>query len=160
VELLASIWSEEGLETARQVEMQRYKVAHQMVDKELIGKLAKDGKPMFVSLVDHDSDRLKKLEPAELERVTCVYCSPYYPTYPEQLGMPFWFGGGGYSDHTFGIEAALLAASRGASYIEVHFCLDKTDLVVRDTPFAKSPAEFRQLVELGNGIGRLISAGA
>lgn len=66
----------------------------------------------------------------------------------------------GYSDHTHGIEACLLAVSRGATYIEKHVCLDKTDLATRDTPFSATPDEFERMVKIGNGMRRLLDAGA
>lgn len=143
VELMASIWSMEGLESARMVGMKRYKIGHQMQDQELIEAIYSDGKEVF-----HSPDN--------------IYVSPHYPTYPRQLQMPNRYndeGYIGYSDHTHGIEACLLAVARGATYIEKHVCLDKTDLVTRDTPFSAMPEEFAELVRIGTGMRRLLDAG-
>lgn len=52
----------------------------------------------------------------------------------------------GYSDHSVGNEATLLAVSLGASWIEKHFTLDKT-LPGPDHRFSANPDEFRDLVK-------------
>jgi N,N'-diacetyllegionaminate synthase len=115
----------------------------------LIGDIIWDGKPTFWSLPDA----------FDAKNVLPIYCSTSYPTYPNQLDLedafPNYYG---YSDHTHGIEACLLAVARGAHYIEKHFCLDKTDLNVRDTPFSATPQEFAEMVRIGNGMRRLLDA--
>ncbi len=162
IELMASIWSKEGLETARSVNMKRYKIAAQKAgDYALCDVIYAGLKQTFVSL-DRHSPHVDYHPEGML-----IYCKSKYPTYPEDLretaeypGMPDKFGEAwfGYSDHTHGIEACLLAVARGAQYVEKHFCLDKTDLVTKDTPFSATPAEFAEMVRIGNGIARLLHA--
>ena len=151
IELMASIWSLQGLETARSVGMKRYKIAHQKAaDEELVVAVTGDMKETFISSSGvrwQGHDRL-------------LYCIPEYPVYPKSFWLPPHFGADymywGYSDHSHGIEPCLLAVARGARYIEKHFCLDKTDLIVRDTPFSATPAEFSEMVRIGSGIARLL----
>jgi N,N'-diacetyllegionaminate synthase len=157
VELMASIWSLEGLETARKVGMISLKIAHQVweKDQELAGAILNEGQETYVS-GDFADVPLSAF---------ALYCVPRYPTYPKDLGMPEYFDQDGksyfgYSDHTHGIEACLLAAARGARYIEKHCALDKTDLITKDTPFSATPEEFQQLVKIGNGMRRLLDAAA
>ena len=162
IELMASIWSYDGLQAARRVGMQQYKIAAQMAgDYELCDAIYSNGKRTFVSLDRHSphADNHQKYNNARL-----IWCKSKYPTYPEDiertdtyLGMPN-FGGDwyGYSDHMHGTDACLLAVARGALYIEKHFCLDKTDLTVRDTPFSATPDEFADMVRVGNGMRRLL----
>jgi sialic acid synthase SpsE len=65
----------------------------------------------------------------------------------------------GYSDHTLGIEAAILAVACGAKVIEKHFTLDKHHSDFRDHQLSADPQEMKQLVSrvreavtlLGNG---------
>ena len=52
----------------------------------------------------------------------------------------------GFSDHTVGSVAAVLAVSFGADFIEKHFTLDK-DLPGPDHAASSTPSEFRYLVE-------------
>ena len=52
----------------------------------------------------------------------------------------------GYSDHTLGTEAAVLAVALGARIIEKHFTLDKRFSDFRDHQLAADPAEMAELV--------------
>ena len=65
----------------------------------------------------------------------------------------------GYSDHTIGIDACLIAISRGAKMIEKHFTLDKTDTTIRDHALSATPDEFRNMVNIGKEISKKISIG-
>lgn len=148
VEFMASIFSHEGLELARECGMERYKIAHQKVDDaDLVAAILMDGKETFVS-------RLKPV--TVLGNVRQIFTTDDYPTL--KPNMPHKFGGDwyGYSDHCLGIEACLLAIARGALYVEKHFCLSKDDLCVRDTPLSATPVEFAEMVRLGEGIGRIV----
>jgi N,N'-diacetyllegionaminate synthase len=141
IELMASIWSEKGLEQARRVGMKRYKVAHQMAsDRELVNKVLSDKNITFIS-------------GASVPPAHSIFCHDQYPTYPSELSVPpefkFYYG---YSDHSHGIGACLLAVARGAQYIEKHVALDKSDLSVRDTSFAATFDEFAALVRYGREI--------
>lgn len=150
VELMASIWSKEGLETARKVGMKRYKIAAQKSrDREFVGMILADGKETFIS----------NTAPWTPITVRTLYCVSKYPVYPQDLDLPCNFGTGtsdyyGYSDHAHGIEPCLIAISRGARYVEKHVCLSKDDLCVKDTPFSATPDEFAELVRMGKGMQR------
>jgi N,N'-diacetyllegionaminate synthase len=70
----------------------------------------------------------------------------------------------GYSDHTLGIEAAVLSVALGARVIEKHFTLSKTQSDFRDHQLSADPAELAELVRrvkvartaLGDGIKRVM----
>ena len=53
----------------------------------------------------------------------------------------------GYSDHTLGIDVAVLAAAAGARIIEKHFTLDKHYSDFRDHQLSADPNEMKALVE-------------
>ena len=133
IELMASIWSMEGLETARRVNMRRYKIAHQMDDKELERTIRMDRKVVFKSG----------------DEIVCDIDYPQYPAIriPDNLY--------GYSSHSHGIADALLAVAKGARYIEKHVTLDKTNPFPRDNSFAITFDEFAQMVRLGDEMARL-----
>jgi len=149
VELMASIWSVGGLETARSVKMPRYKIAHQKEnDGALVREILSDGKPTFIS-----SDKWKG------ENVFQLFCPHEYPTYPG-LKMPHWFDEFyGYSDHSHGIAACLTAVARGAKYVEKHMTLDKTQDGVRDHRFSATPDEFSEMVRIGREMGAWVNGG-
>lgn len=154
VEFMASIWTLEALDLARSLGMKRYKIAHQIAlsnnayQKKLVAEILSDGKETFLS----GSNKHFK------SNVRSIYVSGEYPTYPDDIGMPNKFSEGywyGYSDHTHGISAPLMAIARGAKFVEVHCTLDKTEESIRDNHFACTPDEFATLVRLGRQIARI-----
>jgi sialic acid synthase SpsE len=85
--------------------------------------------------------------------VAFLHCVSSYPAPPEEvnlrvipklreeLGCPI-----GYSDHTLGIEAALLAVAMGAVIIEKHFTLNHNQSEFRDHKLSAEPDEMKALV--------------
>lgn len=147
----ASIWSQDALSVARSVGMQEYKVSHQIaLDEEkvpLVTNIIASGYPVYISGVIHHASNVYPIYVHEDEYPT------YYPHMPQEFSSSGWYG---YSSHAFGIGDALAAIGRGAKYIEKHFCLDKTDLHVRDTVFALLPHEFADMVKYGNEVARAV----
>ena len=64
-----------------------------------------------------------------------------------------WWGG--YSSHTHGIEDALVAIGRGATVIEKHVTLNKTEESIKDNQFALNFDEFSEMVHIGRAMSRL-----
>ncbi len=80
-----------------------------------------------------------------------LHCVVSYPTQPneanllviqqlKQLGVTV-----GYSDHTIGIDAAVLSVALGARIIEKHFTLDKQYSDFRDHQLSADPQELKLL---------------
>jgi len=92
-----------------------------------------------------------------------LWCKSKYPCHPKDMtDLPKNFLNSiysGYSDHTIGIETCLIALSRGASIIEKHFTLDKSDNIIRDHSLSATPREFKNLVEIGTDIYKKIQIG-
>lgn len=65
----------------------------------------------------------------------------------------------GFSDHSVGIELALLAIAKGATVIDKHFTLDKSDVTIRDHASFRTLDEFRQLVSIGREIKQYCDLG-
>jgi sialic acid synthase SpsE len=57
----------------------------------------------------------------------------------------------GFSDHTIGINAAMIAFSRGARIVEKHFTLDKT-MYGPDHSGSMTPDELEQLAQFREGV--------
>ncbi len=96
-----------------------------------------------------------------------LHCVSAYPTPPEQANLaairtiaeslpalP------GYSDHTLGIEAAVLSIAFGARVIEKHFTLDHHQSDFRDHQLSATPDEMRTLVSRAREAERMIGGGA
>lgn len=62
----------------------------------------------------------------------------------------------GYSDHTAGIEAAVLSVACGARIVEKHFTLDKHYSDFRDHELSADPDDLRELVRRVRGAERLL----
>jgi N-acetylneuraminate synthase/N,N'-diacetyllegionaminate synthase len=86
------------------------------------------------------------------DRLAVLHCVSLYPTPVEQanlaaipqiaarLGITV-----GYSDHTLGTDAALVALALGARIIEKHFTLDKKRSSFRDHALSAEPQELARL---------------
>jgi N,N'-diacetyllegionaminate synthase len=83
---------------------------------------------------------------------TFMHCVSLYPTPLESVNLARmdWLRSFtpsvGYSDHTFGTEAAKLAVGRGAAYIEKHFTLSRY-LPGKDQAVSCEPHELRQIAD-------------
>ena len=162
IEMMVSIITDDALDLAHSVGFERYKIASRTVrdNPELCRRIIAEGKETFVSLGMWDRDGFPFASPGT-SNVKYIYCQSKYPTYPSDLtNMPDIFnydGFYGYSDHIHGVEACLLAISRGAQYIEKHFTLNRNSQVIRDHTLSATPNEFQQLTQLGGSIHRLLS---
>jgi len=162
IELMFSIFHREAYELLKQFRPQRYKIASRTVkdDIEFVKEIVEEGRPTIISLGMWEGEGMP-LEPKD--NVCYLWCRSCYPSYPWDMeGFPKDFTNSrytGYSDHTLGIETALLAISRGATIIERHFTLDKSDTTIRDHSLSSSPEEFSNMVQLGRAMANQVAEG-
>lgn len=64
----------------------------------------------------------------------------------------------GYSDHTQGVEAAIMAMAMGARIIEKHFTLDKTR-AFRDHAISSDPKDLRYLAKIAHSVDLILGCG-
>ena len=122
----------------------------------LIKKVATTGKPMIIStgmaaLAELD-ETVRTIREAGCEKFVLLKCTSTYPSTPENsnvLTIPHMrelFGCEvGLSDHTMGVGASVAAVAQGATVIEKHFTLRRSDGGV-DSSFSLEPEEMKQLV--------------
>jgi N,N'-diacetyllegionaminate synthase len=142
----------------------------------LLEQVASTGKPLILSggLAGMDELRYSKnfIEDVWQKRnilssLAILHCVTAYPVPPFEANLSAishmrreFDCTIGYSDHTVGIDAALLAVALGARLIEKHFTVDKRYSDFRDHQLSADPAEFKELVEkvrhaqvlLGSGV--------
>lgn len=152
IELMASLFTEEALEWARELELPRYKVASRTVvdHPELVRRILAEGKPTFVSLGMWEGRKFPFGSP-DGKTLFYLYCRSKYPaSWSDLTGFPDRFeesGYYGYSDHMLDLSACFLAIDRGARYLEKHFTMDKSSIVIRDHALSATPEEFRLLAD-------------
>lgn len=126
---------------------------------ELVGSF---GKPVILSCGAADSDivalaveRIRKSAATHnvSTEIALLHCVSSYPTPVDQANLRAIehlserFGlTTGYSDHTLGIQAAVLSVALGARIIEKHFTIDKNYSDFRDHQLSADPSELRALV--------------
>ncbi|MEE2884727.1 MAG: N-acetylneuraminate synthase family protein [Chloroflexota bacterium] len=65
----------------------------------------------------------------------------------------------GYSDHTLGIEASVIASTLGARVIEKHFTMDKTRTTFRDHALSADPQDLERLASIMHSLDDVLGTG-
>jgi N-acetylneuraminate synthase len=133
-----------------------YKIASfEATDLPLIRAAARTGKPLIIST--GMANRTEIAEAVEAARkvdahgVALLHCVSGYPSLPKESNLRTIAHlaathqvVGGLSDHTLGTSVAVAGAALGASIIEKHLTLDRSE-GGEDSEFSLEPAEFRRL---------------
>lgn len=134
-----------------------YKIASfENNDIPLIRKVASTGKPMIISTgmasIAELDETVRAAREAGCKDLVLLKCTSTYPAPPENtniLTIPhmqeLFQCQVGLSDHTMGIGVAVASVALGATVIEKHFTLSRTDGGV-DSAFSMEPAEMKALV--------------
>ncbi len=137
----------------------------------MIDVIAHTGKPIIVSTglmeligvqktIDFITDIWNKK--AINQEVAVMHCVTSYPTLHEDANLlaikelQSLNVTVGYSDHTIGVEAAVLSIVLGARIIEKHFTIDKEYSEFQDHKLSADPKEFSQLVERVENVSKLL----
>jgi sialic acid synthase SpsE len=119
--------------------------------------VSRKGLPVVLSTgmgtIEEISSAVKSVLDSATNKVTVLHCTSLYPTKDEDANLRninflkerFTDVEVGFSDHTLGIEAGIVAASMGASLIEKHFTNDKNRIGF-DNAMALSKEEMRDYV--------------
>ena len=134
-----------------------YKIASfENIHLPLIKEVASTGKPMIVSTgmasLSEMDEIVQVIRDSGCKQFALLKCTSTYPATPENtniLTIPhmreMFQCEIGLSDHTMGIGASIAAVAHGASIIEKHFTLDRSQGGV-DSTFSLEPAEMESLV--------------
>ena len=134
-----------------------YKIASfENIDLPLVRKIAKTGKPIIASTGMATFAEIDDLVHVARENgcseLTLLKCTSNYPATPDGSNLltmqdmkRHFRCDVGISDHTLGIGVAVAAVALGASVIEKHFTLSRSDGGI-DAAFSLEPSEMKQLV--------------
>ena len=97
------------------------------------------------------------------QELALLHCVTSYPTAPAETALlairylKDTFGTTvGYSDHTLGIQAGVLAVAVGARIVEKHFTIDKHYSAFRDHELSADPVEMKELVDRIRGAEEML----
>lgn len=139
-----------------------YKISSfENTDIPLISKAASTGKPLLISTgmatIAELDETVRAARSAGCRDIILLKCTSTYPASPENTDirtiphMRELFGVEvGLSDHTAGIGAAIAGIALGATVIEKHFTLRRSDGGV-DSAFSMEPEEMASLVKESEG---------
>jgi pseudaminic acid synthase len=146
-----------------------YKVASfENTDLDLIRKVALTGKPVIISTgmasVAEISDAVSTAREAGCKELILLKCTSSYPAVPDDANLltiphmrELFNCQVGLSDHTLGIGVTLAAIAHGATVIEKHVTLSRSDGAV-DSLFSMEPNELMQLVHESDVVRRSLGA--
>lgn len=155
IEFACSVFDEERLRWIEEMGVGFHKIASRTakLTPDLAVKIAEIGKPCYMSL-GFGASKLDQ----KYGNVEYLYCVSEYPTEYSSLSMPREFGlrceYQGFSDHSMGIGASLIAVARGAMIIEKHFTLNKSNSGP-DHVCSIDPGELRNLVKYSREISKI-----
>lgn len=144
-----------------------YKIASfEITDYELVRYTASKQKPIIISTgiatIDEIQDVVNICKNVGNENIILLKCTSEYPAPLNEANlktisnMKETFGVEvGFSDHTLGVVAPLVAVTLGAKVIEKHFIIDKS-IGGADCGFSMDKKEFKQMVEAIRDAEKLI----
>jgi pseudaminic acid synthase len=125
-------------------------------DHPLLKKIALTGKPVIMSTgastLSNLAESVNVLRENGCKDLILLKCTSNYPSSPENsniLTIPhlreLFMCEVGLSDHTMGVGVPVASVALGATVIEKHFCLDRSEGGV-DSAFSLEPSELKSLV--------------
>jgi pseudaminic acid synthase len=150
-------FDESAVDFLESLDSPAYKIASfENTDLPLIRRVARTGKPVIMSTgmasVAELDESVRAARAAGCENLILLKCTSTYPATPQNTNIrtiphlrTLFDCEVGISDHTMGVGVSVASVALGASVIEKHFTLSRSDGGV-DSAFSMEPAELSALV--------------
>ena len=161
ITIFSSPFDEEAVDLLEKLNTPAYKIASfELVDTPLIKYIAKKNKPILLSTgmatLDEISEAIEVIKKEGCNKIFLFHCISSYPTPTSESNIRMiqilrdkYNLEVGLSDHTLNNTASLAAITLGATAIEKHFILDRSNKSP-DSDFSIEPKELKELVESTN----------
>ena len=158
IDIFSSPFDKSAVDFLEQLNPSAYKIASfEITDYELIRYTASKGHPMIISTgiatIDEIQDAVDICRAEGNNDIVLLKCTSAYPAALEDANLKTipnlaeTFGVvSGFSDHTLGATAPVVAVTLGAKVIEKHFILDKS-IGGADADFSLDKEEFAQMIK-------------
>lgn len=158
IDIFSSPFDKTAVDFLEQFNPSAYKIASfEITDYELIRYTASKGRPIIISTgiatIDEIQDAVDICKEEGNNEIVLLKCTSAYPAALEDANLMMipslaqTFGVvSGFSDHTLGANAPIVAITLGAKVIEKHFILDKS-IGGADADFSLDKNEFKAMIE-------------
>ncbi len=158
IDIFSSPFDKTAVDFLEEFNPSAYKIASfEITDYELIRYTASKMRPMIISTgiatIDEIQDAVDICREVGNEDIILLKCTSAYPAKLEDANLSMipnlaqTFGViSGFSDHTLGSTAPIVATTLGAKVIEKHFILDKS-IGGADADFSMDKKEFKEMIE-------------
>lgn len=158
IDIFSSPFDKTAVDFLEQFDPSAYKIASfEITDYELIRYTASKGKPIIISTgiatIDEIQDAVDICRSEGNNDIVLLKCTSAYPAALEDANLMTipnlaeTFGViSGFSDHTLGATAPVVATTLGARVIEKHFILDKS-IGGADADFSLDKNEFAEMIK-------------
>ena len=158
IDIFSSPFDKTAVDFLEEFNPSAYKIASfEITDYELIRYTASKMRPMIISTgiatIDEIQDAVDICREVGNEDIVLLKCTSAYPASLEDANLSMipnlaqTFGViSGFSDHTLGSTAPIVATTLGAKVIEKHFILDKS-IGGADADFSMDKQEFTEMIQ-------------
>ncbi|MCD4757556.1 MAG: pseudaminic acid synthase [Arcobacteraceae bacterium] len=158
IDIFSSPFDKTAVDFLEQFNPSAYKIASfEITDHELIRYTASKGKPIIISTgiatIDEIQDAVNICRNTGNKNIILLKCTSSYPAPLEDANLltipnlaQTFNVTSGFSDHTLGSTAPIVAVTLGAKVVEKHFILDRS-IGGADASFSLDKEEFSQMIE-------------
>lgn len=158
IDIFSTPFDKSAVDFLEQFNPSAYKIASfEITDYELVSYVASKGKPIIISTgiatIDEIQDIVDICKSCGNKDIVLLQCTSEYPAPLEEANlrtisnMKETFGVEvGFSDHTMGHTATVVAVSLGAKIIEKHFIIDRS-IGGADCKFSLDKKEFSDMIQ-------------